>query len=1130
MSTERNLRWVPWVAVGLLGYAALWTLSVLWPPLGEKLKQFFGSLFNFPLNLTVGCLALIVGRQAGNRRLRWAWYFLSAGLFALSAKALLPILGQAAWPGAAWSEPVASLVELTAYAMVFVSVFVYPTPRMSWLARIRLYTDIGIVIAAVVSMLWVFVVAPVYPVLPVFDWSDQLYVVFLIADLVLLWSILNVFFAYSHAVTRHHLLLLVIAVSLYVAGDLANTLGERLGVYRTGDWVDLMWVLGTAVIGVAALAQYSLLHAGRLPVDAPEGSSRAEIHSSALMFGMALVSYVLIVSHDLSMAADLNHWAVVASAGLILALVGLRLAVTIPENQRLDRALRASNVELAQRVAEQERLAAALAQSEERYRTVFELVSDYAYSIRVAPDGTQVFEWVTPTFRNALGREPDDLASEDGWRQMVPAEDWPIIVQRAQAIARGLQTTTEHRVILPDGSVRWHRDTSRPIRNADTGRLARIIGAAQDITERRRGADALRNSESKLRGLVEQSTDGIVLCDEEGRIIEWNRAQERITGLAHGHVIGQPLIDVVSGQAATVDQHGQVRQAVQAGMARVMGGMAGGEMLAGRDTVIQRPDGQLRTVHLVSFPIKTELGTGVGVISRDVTERIQAQRHLEEQEALYHAMFNGNHAIKLLVEPQTGAIMAGNPAACEFYGYSEEELLARTLVDLRSEMIGCPGHRPGRNQTPAQTYYTCQHRQATGALRDVEVYSSPLVVQGRELIFEIIHDITERKRLEADLTASEERFHRLADNAPDVIFRVRLAPELGFDYISPAVFTIAGYTPAEYYANPWLAFTVVHPDDRERFQSLLIGQDLPRSPIELRWTRKDGTVVWTEQRITPVHGADGQLIGIEGIARDISERKRAEEETHKALTQERELSELRSRFITLTSHEFRTPLSTILTSSELLERYAQRWPEDKRLRYIRMIQHSTKHMAQMLEEILIIGRADAGRLSFRPTPLNLTDLSRAMVEHVQVADDNGHAIVFETSGACEQGVMDEALLRHILSNLLANALKFSPTDSAIRFELACTDEQAIFRVQDHGIGIPPEAFPHLYDAFYRAPNVGAVPGVGLGLPVTKRAVDAHGGTIEVYSQVGVGTTFVVTLPRFPEEKRKTKPDDTNSVG
>jgi signal transduction histidine kinase len=177
-------------------------------------------------------------------------------------------------------------------------------------------------------------------------------------------------------------------------------------------------------------------------------------------------------------------------------------------------------------------------------------------------------------------------------------------------------------------------------------------------------------------------------------------------------------------------------------------------------------------------------------------------------------------------------------------------------------------------------------------------------------------------------------------------------------------------------------------------------------------------------------------------------------------------------------------------------------------------------MTQLLEDALFIGKAEAGELQFNPTQLDVKAMTQKIVEEFQgslTSQQNGQGstlptIAVSAHGDNTQASLDEKLMRQALTNLLSNALKFSPKGGIVRCELVVNSVQSIFRIQDEGIGIPPEDTERLFESFYRASNVGTIQGTGLGLAITKKCVDLHQGQITVESEVGVGTTFTVTLP------------------
>jgi signal transduction histidine kinase len=230
------------------------------------------------------------------------------------------------------------------------------------------------------------------------------------------------------------------------------------------------------------------------------------------------------------------------------------------------------------------------------------------------------------------------------------------------------------------------------------------------------------------------------------------------------------------------------------------------------------------------------------------------------------------------------------------------------------------------------------------------------------------------------------------------------------------------------------------------------------------------------------------------------------------LNREIELSELKSRFVSMAAHDLRNPLAVIQSAISLLHQYSDQLTlEQKQARYDR-IQTSIKVMVDMLDDILTIGQAEAGKLKFDPAPLDLIAFCQNITEEMRQITGSIRQIGFSSQGNCGMVYMDARLLWHIFDNLLSNAFKYSPEESAVKFTVDCEQDQIIFRIQDEGIGIPQADQARLFEAFHRASNVKQVPGTGLGLTIVKLFVELHGGTLSFDSAEGQGAEFTVTLP------------------
>ena len=269
----------------------------------------------------------------------------------------------------------------------------------------------------------------------------------------------------------------------------------------------------------------------------------------------------------------------------------------------------------------------------------------------------------------------------------------------------------------------------------------------------------------------------------------------------------------------------------------------------------------------------------------------------------------------------------------------------------------------------------------------------------------------------------------------------------------------------------------------------------------------DGTPLEFEARL-----AVSATHEVMAIIRDITERKRAESDIRMALERERELNEMKTRFVSMTSHEFRTPLTTILSSAELLEHYEERWDPAKRLKYLRKIAVAASHMTDLLNDVLLINQAAAGKVECSPQPLVLNEFCQELIEELQITTDR-HQLTLRSQLPDTPHQLDRKLMRHILSNLLSNAINYSPQGGDVVVSLDQTADMLQLRVQDHGIGIPESAHATIFESFVRGDNVGTISGTGLGLAILKKSVESHQGQITFDSVVNEGTTFTISIPQ-----------------
>lgn len=536
----------------------------------------------------------------------------------------------------------------------------------------------------------------------------------------------------------------------------------------------------------------------------------------------------------------------------------------------------------------------------------------------------------------------------------------------------------------------------------------------------------------------------------------------------------------------------------------------------------------------------------------DITKLKSSQAALRQAEAKYRSIFE--NAIEGIFQSTIdGEYISVNPSLAKIYGYSSPQALISGLTSIEQQlyvkanrrqefldliqqqgaMIGFESQVYRQDRTiiwisenvrvvkdagGAVLYYEGTVEDITAHIQHHQQLESKVLERTLELSkanYQLKSEIAERQQVQMALRTSEERYRAVVEQTSDGIMLVDNCNKTILQ-TNAAFQKLIGYTSEELLQLKVEDIVALESTTIDCImQKLLKKQDCFLTEAPHR--RKDGSLVWCEFNISCIFYGDRQIFCV--IIRDITERKRAEAEIQSALAQEKELSDLKSRFVNTTSHEFRTPLTTIKFSAELLQKYGAKWTQEKKDRHLWRIQTSVNRMTQLLNDVLLIGQAEAKKLEFHPHPIDLNQFCWELVEEMQNTTDR-HKITFTTKLDCTCAEMDEKLLRHIFSNLLTNAIKYTPQGGAIDFELDCQQDKAIFRLRDSGIGIPKSDRAKLFDSFHRASNVGAISGTGLGLAIVKNSVEVHGGSIAVESEIGVGTSFQVVLPLYGDLTRQ----------
>lgn len=393
--------------------------------------------------------------------------------------------------------------------------------------------------------------------------------------------------------------------------------------------------------------------------------------------------------------------------------------------------------------------------------------------------------------------------------------------------------------------------------------------------------------------------------------------------------------------------------------------------------------------------------------------------------------------------------------------------------------------------------------------------ATPPMLETLALYSRTIGALLAQKRVQLELHRSEWAYRMLAENINDLVFRFTAAGQVS--WVSPSSTTLLGETPEAFLAN--VSYSRVHPEDsaqlRARITTFVEHPDplQPTLQATVRFRHHDGHYIWLElngkARQSPETGEVEEVIF---SARDISERKQAEAVLRSALERERELNDLKSRFVAMASHEFRTPLAVILSSAEMIASYRQRMDEKKIDDRLHKIVDQVNYLTTIMDNMLQLSRMGSGRVDFKPLRLDLDATCRTWIDSIRMTRGS-QPIEYSCSCTDPTASMDQGLLRIAVLNLIANAIQYSGADQPVAVSLECDEREFRIAVQDTGIGISEADQAHLFEPFHRGENVGGKAGAGLGLSVTKEVIEMHGGTITFSSAVGVGSTFVLHLPR-----------------
>lgn len=752
-----------------------------------------------------------------------------------------------------------------------------------------------------------------------------------------------------------------------------------------------------------------------------------------------------------------------------------------------------------QQMAEFDRTEQALRRSEERYRQVIENVS---IGIIVVQDGR--FRFANPAALEITGFRPDEIVGLE-FVPLIHEADRAKVLDRHQRRQRGeeIEPRYEFRIVTPGGRMVWVELAAVLI--AWDGAPA-TLSFVSDITRRKEAEEALRRSEARYRSLIEGAPVGIVIV-RSNRVCLANPRILDMVGFSREEMLTLPsFLECVE----------PADRELMAGVARrhVQMGSGSQQVVSFR---LRNKSSETVWVEGSTVQVEWEGLPATLAFIHDITRQRQLegnlQRALAERETILETSVMGI----AFLDPK-GRVRWANSAMQQIFALDRELPIGESLeayYPSREEYLRIGAEVSVAVRDGRAFDGELQMRRAGGALFWVHL-SGRAVNQhdlGQGTVW-VVLDINRRKKLEAALRSKTAEQDAILQSTQ---IGITLSVDRHHQWVNRTFAEMMGFSDKELLG---VSSRIHFPDEAswrkvgaEAYPVLARGESYA---TECQMRRKDGGLIWIQLFGTAVDVRD-MARGTIWTFVDVTQRRQAEEDIRRALAQQVELSELKNQFVSMTSHEFRTPLATILSSAQLLRYYSERLPAEEKLEMLGGIESAVARMTKMLDAVLMIGRADSGNLEFAPVPCKLNALCLALAtEAARAANADGSAaqrLDTRFPPAEMELMLDEKLLRHILGNLIGNAFKYSPADGRVCLEVFGDGGDIVLTVADRGIGIPAEDMPRLFETFHRARNVRNISGTGLGLAIVKRAVELHGGTMEVESMVGEGTRFSVRLPR-----------------
>lgn len=795
-------------------------------------------------------------------------------------------------------------------------------------------------------------------------------------------------------------------------------------------------------------------------------------------------------------------------------------------------------------ITKQKKLQLELEESNNRFLRLAQNSKDIVFKFNLVPE--RGFEYVNDVMNEISGYSKEELnANPELLTKLIHPEDLPKVLEVSHKTEEEeVRKPFVLRWITKNGKIKWIEHRLIPLYD-DKKQIISYEGILRDITEQVEYEMMIVDSEKKYRSLFENMTSGFILYKvvknendepEDLLIAKANQYLADSLGIKLENLIGKNLKEALPGiENDSVDWIG------------IYSNVA----LTGQNTTFEAHSSLLNKYFSVSAYQSEPNYCAVTFV--DITEKKLAEQELKNQKKRLENIIQSTEAGTWEWNIQTGEIII-NERLAEMLGYNYDELKSYNLEswhslfhpeDLEKDYVLLNKHIKGEADI-----YEFEHRIKTKSGDWKWIFARGKILSftedgNPEWMFGIYLDIEEKKKKEEQINILSSVVEQspvsvvITDKNADIVFvnkyfceKTGYAPEdvLGKN----ASILLSGKHSKSYYEDIW--------------RQLGSGLSWDGNLLNIK---KNGELFWERVIISPLRNEQNQIVYYVAVKDDITEEiklnkeldqerknleklveKRTEElnninkelveqikkerelenQLQEALLKEKEMNQLKVRFFAAVSHEFRTPLAGILTSTQMIQRYGKKWSEDKLLNHFHNIEKTVNHLTKLLDDISLISKADREILKNQPQEENIEELIKNIINQHYPSIQKGRKINFINQCPSLTYKIDPKLLNHIVGNLLSNAIKFGFENTDVNLSLSEVNRNLVIKVEDKGVGIPENEISRIFEPFYRTSNSASIKGTGLGLNIVKRCIEILKGNIEVESKINVGTIFTVRIP------------------